>query len=86
MLFLRLPTQCFALHRFGNFVHDNDHDHQDDNADEHVGGSENARRHADEKAHAFGGGDEFADDGADHRERNARANAGEDIGRNRRER
>ena len=84
MFFLRLPAERSALHRFGNFVHDNDHDHQDDDADEHIGGSENARRHADEKANAFGGGDEFTDDGADHRERNARANAGEDIGRNRR--
>ena len=45
----------------------------------------NSRRHTNKKADALGGGDEFTDDGADDRERNARANAGEDVGRNRRE-
>src|SRR5438445_6138199 len=80
---LSLPAQRSLLDQFGYLVHDDDHDHQHDDADKNIGGLENSCRHADEKTNPFGGGDEFTDDGADNRERDACSNSGKHVGRNR---
>src|SRR5258706_4942363 len=79
MFGLGLPAQRSSFHGFGDFAQDDDHNHQHDDADEDVGGLKNSRRHANKKSDAFGGGDEFADDGADHGEGNACPNTGEYV-------
>jgi hypothetical protein len=85
MFGLSLPPQRSLFDHLCYFVHDNNHDHQNDDADEDVGRLENSRRHANEKANAFGGRNEFTDDRADDREGDARPNSGKEVRRNRRE-
>ena len=84
MFRLSLPAQGSSFDPFGYFIHDDHHDHQYDDADEDVGGLEDSRRHADEKADTLGGGDEFTDDGADHGEGNTGADTCKDVRRYRR--
>jgi hypothetical protein len=76
-----LPTQHTPFNQIGEFVHDDDDEHQHGDADEDIGGLEDTRSGADVKAQAFGGGDELASDRADDRERNAGLESGDDIGR-----
>ena len=85
MFRLGLPAQRSLFDHLCYFVHDDDHDHQHDDADEDVGGLENSRRHADEKAKTFGGRNKFTDDGADDGEGDAGSYSGKDIRRDRRE-
>ena len=84
MFRLSLPAQDPLFDQFGYFVHEDDHDHQNDDADEDVGRLEDSGRHADEKADPLGGGDEFTDDGADHSEGDTGADACKDVRRYRR--
>src|SRR4029434_8483244 len=84
MFRLSLPAQRSLFDHRCYFVHDDNHDHQYDDADEDVGGLEDSGRHADEKADPFGGGDEFTDDGADHGEGDTGADARKDVRRYRR--
>src|SRR5215471_2661272 len=79
---LSLPTQRSLFDHLCYSVHDDNHDHQDDDAHEYIRGLENSRRHADKEADPFGGSDEFAHNGTDNGKGDARADAGKDVRRN----
>src|SRR5262245_6568270 len=79
---LSLPTQRSLFDHLCYSVHDDNHDHQDDDPNEYIRGLENSRRHPDKKADPFRGSDKFTDNGADNGKGDARADTGKDIGRN----
>src|SRR4029077_3995887 len=76
---LALPAQGSLFDHLGYPVHEDDHDHQNDDADEDVGGLKNSRRHANEKTKPFGGCNEFTDDGADDGKGDAGSYSGKNI-------
>src|SRR5207244_12195892 len=62
---LSLPAQDPLFDQFGYFVHEDYHDHQNDDADDDVGYFKNSCLHANENAKACGERNNLTDDAAD---------------------